>query len=79
MDASSLEFAKSIYGSWAALSRAGIYVEIMESYIKGEIILDVEDFRELKRIHFLYDSDHLGWAQIVKRYNNGLDNKICHK
>jgi hypothetical protein len=61
------------------MARAGMYMEIMEAYIKGQIFFDVEDFRELKRIHLLYDGDHLGWAQIVKRYHDGLDNKICHK
>ena len=73
-----LEYCKSLYGTYASLARAGLYLEIMEAYANHEITLTAEDIRQMRIIHMITDRDPV-WGDIVRYYKEKSDAKKIQK
>jgi hypothetical protein len=58
-----LQLAKRIYNTWAAVCRAGFYVEVMQAYARYQIQLTHEDLIVLKGMYRITCMDD--WERIL--------------
>lgn len=64
----SLNYAKTLYGSWGALSRAGFGAEIMNAFANHQIQLTQHDRDEICRVFWIYSYDSNGWDLLLQRF-----------
>lgn len=64
----SLNYAKTIYGGWDSLARAGLAAEIMHAYAGYHLHLNQYDRDQLCRIFYIHSHDEKEWENLVRRF-----------
>lgn len=62
-----LNLAKSLYGSWDSVIRAGLGAEVMRAFANYQIQLTGADEQALRQVFYIGYDDNV-WNAIIKQY-----------